>query len=212
MIQPNYAQLILCGGEGRRMASAYAQKALAEFHGHPLLSHALSKQQASTEAVLVSCGPKPAHHTEITLRHEAMQALLNDSKVPTETLYDASDLHLGPLAGIFSGLDYCIQQRPYCEHLLVSPVDTPRQAPDLGQQLLAASRQAPKHIIVSECEGRLHPLHSLWPVAAYQSLEDYLSRGERRVMGFIERFGYESLNVPDPDSFQNINSPEDLSS
>ncbi|MBB6522916.1 molybdenum cofactor guanylyltransferase [Pseudoteredinibacter isoporae] len=207
----NYAQLILCGGEGRRMAPAYSQKALAIFNGRPLIEHALDKQIPQNDAVLISCGP-PHSESHSKAPQHAIQTVLDNSPIACKPLNDGSEQHLGPLAGILSGLEYCIQHRPDCQYLLVSPVDTPKQPPDLGLQLLNAVHAQGDQIIVSECRGRTHPLHSLWPVRAHHSLGRYLDRGERRVMGFIEHFGVQRLAFPDSEAFRNINSPEDLSS
>lgn len=207
----SYAQLILCGGEGRRMASAYEHKALAVFQGRTLIEHTLDKQIPSHDAILLSCGPALGHEPDSAKKQQALSEILSLGNIPCEPIFDQSEQHLGPLAGILSGLEYCIQHRPQCQHLLVCPVDTPEQPSGLGKALLALATSHPEHIIVSECQGRTQPLHSLWPIALHRRLEQYLNSGERRVMGFIKASPYQTLRFPDSEAFRNINSPEDLS-
>ncbi|WP_299982694.1 molybdenum cofactor guanylyltransferase [uncultured Pseudoteredinibacter sp.] len=204
----NCASVILCGGQGRRMKQAYDNKALAQYRGRSLLEHALQKQMNGN--VLLSCGPKP-FSAEI---ENALKTIIQQAPLKPTLLYDGSTEHQGPLAGILSALEFCTLKRPDIDALLVSPIDTPRQTPSLNKQLLKEAElgnsEQRSNIILAECAGRTHPLHSLWPLSCLTELKTYLESGERRVMGFIRQWGYRSVNFDNAESFKNINSPEDL--
>lgn len=204
----NCASVILCGGEGKRMKQAYDNKALAEYQGRSLLEHALEKQ---TEGViLLSCGPKLFSKV---IENE-LETVIGQLPLEPTLLYDDSKEHQGPLAGILSALEYCAQQLPEIDALRISPIDTPRQTPSLHKQLLKEAElgnsEQRSNILLAECAGRTHPLHSLWPINCLTELRAYLESGERRVMGFIRQWGYRSVNFENAESFKNINSPEDL--
>lgn len=204
----NCASVILCGGEGRRMKQAYDNKALAQYQGRSLLEHALEKQMEGV--ILLSCGPKPLS----AALEKKLETTIGQLPREPSLLCDESKEHQGPLAGILSALEYCAQQLPEIDVLLVSPIDTPRQTPSLHKQLLKRAElgnsEQRSNIILAECAGRSHPLHSLWPINCLTELRAYLESGERRVMGFIRQWGYHSVNFDNAESFKNINSPEDL--
>ncbi len=190
------------------MKQAFDNKALAQYQGRSLLEHALEKQMEGI--ILLSCGPKPFS----TAIEKELETVIGQLSLEPSLLYDASKEHYGPLAGILSALEYCAYQQLEIDALLVSPVDTPRQTPSLHKQLLKEAElgnsEPRSDIILAECAGRSHPLHSLWPLSCLAELKTYLESGERRVMGFIRQWGYRSVNFDNAESFKNINSPEDL--
>lgn len=188
------------------MAPAYAFKALALFQGKPLLEHALTNLDKTPDDILISCGPRNRQ----TLWEDQLVPMLSSINISNQPVFDHSDQQQGPLAGILSGLQYCQQHRPDCEALLISPVDTPKQPRELPERLLSQYSFAPKKIISAQANGRIQPLHSLWPLAALDPLRDYLEKGERRVMAFLSSYGYHTVDFQHTDDFHNINTPDDL--
>lgn len=190
------------------MKQAYDNKALAQYQGRSLLEHALEKQMEGV--IILSCGPKPFSK----VIEKELETVIGRLPLEPTLLYDGHREHQGPLAGILSAIEYCTLERPEIDALFVSPIDTPSQRPSLHKQLLKEAElgnsEQRSNIILAECAGRTHPLHSLWPLSCLSELKAYLESGERRVMGFIRQWGYRSVNFENAESFKNINSPEDL--
>lgn len=200
---PRFATLILCGGEGRRLAALGKNKALLEYRGRPLIDWALSRQSDHATQQLLSCGPKD-------LLADDLDRYLNQHASQVQRVFDEQNQRQGPLAGIASGLRFALQNLKGLEYIISSPVDTPQQPIDLAQRLLAHANPSQNKIISSCCQMRIQPLHSLWPVACLDALDSYLASKERRVMGFLEAYGYQTVAFENADLFHNINHQADL--
>lgn len=189
------------------MAPAFTHKALAIYHNKTLLEHALTRLSAPTENTLISCGPI----SKQSLWHHELAPRLSDLGINSRAVFDSSEQHQGPLAGILSGLQYCQRNRPSTMMLLVSPVDTPKQPLNLAQKLLNQYSVSPGKIIAAQVKGRIQPLHSLWPITALGPLNSYLEQGERKVMAFLSSHGFSTVDFSNTEEFSNINTPDDLS-
>jgi molybdopterin-guanine dinucleotide biosynthesis protein A len=81
--------LILAGGEGRRMGGA--DKGLLSYQGRPLVAHVLARLAPQVAGVLIS----------------ANRNLDEYRAFGHEVLPDATDVRVGPLAGLQAGLAAC---------------------------------------------------------------------------------------------------------
>jgi molybdopterin-guanine dinucleotide biosynthesis protein A len=181
------AGVILAGGRSTRMGGR--NKALVEIDGTTLLQYVLDRFSPQVDTVAINSNvPMPGQNLPV--------------------LRDATATFDGPLAGILAGLNWARSQG--FDRLATVAVDTPFFPADLVHRLGAAD---PIRIALARSGMRNHPVFAMWPVAAGEKLHDFLKRGEtRRVMSFLESYGYETVDFPaDPfDPFFNVNTPEDL--
>ena len=56
----------------------------------------------------------------------------------------------------------------------------------------------------------MHPVIGFWHISLFKSLEDFLSKDNRKIMQWVERQNYELINFENKNYFFNINSKSDL--
>ncbi|MCA0405202.1 MAG: molybdenum cofactor guanylyltransferase [Proteobacteria bacterium] len=182
------AAVVLAGGLARRMGGA--DKALLPLAGRPLLSHVLAALGSPPRPCAISANGDPARFAAFGL----------------PVLADSDDTRPGPLAGIATGLRWARAQG--AQALVSAAVDTPILPGDLLERLRGAS--SGMHLTHARAGGRDHPTLALWPIGLLTSLEDYLARGERRMMGFMALHEAIAVEWDSPDLFVNLNTPDDL--
>ncbi len=170
-------------------------KAAAPLGGQPLLAHVIARATAQCERVVVNAGdPAPAW--------------LPDG---IACVADATPGHLGPLAGLLTGLRYLEERAPTIDWLATFPVDTPFVPLDVVARLHAARGDAPGIVCVSR--GRLHAALGLWAKGLCGELREALTiEGLRRADAWVERSGAARLELSATplDPCFNINTPADL--
>lgn len=178
--------VILAGGRSSRMGT---DKALVEIHGVSLLDRAIGRLSPQVDALAINSNFSIADR-------------------PLPILPDATTAFDGPLAGVMAGLNWA--RSLGAERLATVAVDTPFFPIHLVQRLAEIDTS---NIALARSGGRNHPVFALWPVATLDPLRTFLDRGEtRRVMTFLESYGYESVDFPNEpfDPFFNINTPQDM--
>lgn len=169
---------------------AGGDKPLLRLGGHPLITYGLRALSAPGRALAINANGE-------TARFGALGYPL---------LKDRDESFAGPLAGVLAGLDWA--EARGATLLLTAPADCPFLPADLAARLGEA--RAADGIAHARAGGRDHPTTALWPVSARTALADYLNRGERRVMGFLNAFGTTAVDWADETAFFNVNTPEDL--
>lgn len=177
--------LILAGGAGRRMGGA--DKGLLEIAGRPLVAWVLAALAPQTGRLLISANRNLARYATFG--------------VPV--VEDRCGGFQGPLAGIAAALDTI-----ETGWLLVSPCDTPLLPRDLAARLSSALVEQRAVVAIGADTKRSHPLHALIPRHLAGDLAEYLDRGGRSVLGWVERHRPAVAGFAD-DVFCNINRPED---
>lgn len=158
--------------------------------GKPLLHHVAERiaPQVSRLAVSLALGADPGQGAGLAF----------------PILIDGFDRRLGPLAGILSGMDWA--SGIGADHLVAVPVDGPFLPPDLVLRLGLAD--TPR---LARAGGRQHPTFGTWPVGLRADLRAFLASGAApRLRDFAARSGALWVDFPDPDAFDNLNTPEDL--
>lgn len=185
--------LLLAGGEGRRMGGQ--DKGMMPWRGLPMAEWVFNALSSVTSPVLVSA-------------NRSLEGY--ESLAPGRVFEDAAATRgQGPLAGLLRGLTEA--EKLGAQAVLVCPCDTPEINPETLSALLAAWQRQPDRPLVAECEGRIHPLHGVYPVTVLARLSGRLSSGNRRVMGFAESVNAAFLACPGAaEAFRNRNRPEDL--
>ncbi|MFZ4607317.1 MAG: molybdenum cofactor guanylyltransferase [Caulobacter sp.] len=185
---PDLLVVVLAGGEGRRMGG---RKPLRLFRGQSLLAHALDRAFSWSPRVVVS-----------------VRSSDQVGPISTPVLLDAPDIG-GPLAGLSAALTFA--GREGASRLLTLPCDMPVLPDDLARRLdkaLVAGLGA----AMASCAGRLHPVCTVWDVAAQAGLPPYLAGGGSSLRGFAEAVGMTTAvwAAECAPAFENINTPIDL--
>jgi molybdopterin-guanine dinucleotide biosynthesis protein A len=190
--------VVLAGGLSSRMGQ---DKAAVMLGGKPLVHHVIERLAPQTAGLSVNS------NMDTGLDLAPAIAVFGDT-VPG---------HMGPMAGVLSGMRHAARHFPVASHVATVPTDTPFFPPDLVARLQAAITE-PGEIAVAYSAGIMHPVFALWPVTLADELEHWLlSDDKRRVRGFIERHPAAKVDFPmietaegQIDPFFNINTPADL--
>ncbi|WP_276118132.1 molybdenum cofactor guanylyltransferase MobA [Pararhizobium qamdonense] len=188
-----------------------------------VLAGGLSSRMGEDKAA-VMLGDKPlVHHVIERLAPQTDGLSVNSNKgglnlAPGITVFaDTVPGHVGPMAGVLSGMRHAARHLPIASHIATVPTDTPFFPRDLVARLQQALTR-PGQIAVATSAGIMHPVFALWPVALADALEHWLLTDEkRRVRGFIESHPFEKAEFPvietvdgPIDPFFNINTKADL--
>ena len=63
---------------------------------------------------------------------------------------------------------------------------------------------------MARSDGRMQPVFALLHHSLQPSLGEFLARGERKIMRWIESLDYKAVDFPESDAFININTDDDL--
>ncbi|TDT51124.1 molybdenum cofactor guanylyltransferase [Enterobacter sp. AG5470] len=178
--------VVLAGGKASRMGGK--DKGLLELNGKPLWQHVAQRLAPQVENVVISAN-----------RNLDIYRASGLTVVP-----DSLNDFPGPLAGILS-----VMQKIDSEWFLFCPCDTPYVPENLLARLQVQRQQAPA-VWVHDGE-RDHPAIALINRRILPALQDYLARGERRVMVFMRESGGHPVDFSDAKiAFANVNTPDDL--
>ncbi len=111
-------------------------------------------------------------------------------------LYDWPEPGLGPLGGLAAALRHA-RERGF-SHVLSAGVDVPDLPRDMAETLAGEG--------AAIVEGQ--PVVGLWPVAAGEALEAFLTRGGQSLYRFADHVGARRVELSRP--LMNVNYPEDL--
>jgi molybdopterin-guanine dinucleotide biosynthesis protein A len=126
---------------------------------------------------------------------------------------DDAHVSFGPLAGIVAAMDWFARHAPECAYLASFAVDTPFFPLDLVQALVTARGANAGATAAASSGGRLHPVFTLWPLAAEPQLRAALRRSEvprLRDVVLSLRPAIAEIRTAPFDPFFNVNTPEDL--
>lgn len=179
--------VVLAGGMARRMGGV--AKALLLLRGRPLIAHVVDRLSPQVQELLVNANSD-----------EAQYSAFCDRVIPDE-IGDRP----GPLAGLHAGLVHARHS-----WVLAVPCDSPNVPSDLAERLTEAVRNTDAEIAVASAGGRVHPVFCLVSSALAEPLRNYLVRGGRAVMGWIETRRFVVVEFDDERAFVNVNTPKDL--
>ncbi|MFP6681566.1 MAG: molybdenum cofactor guanylyltransferase, partial [Gammaproteobacteria bacterium] len=112
----------------------------------------------------------------------------------------------GPLAGIAAALSSC-----KTSYLAIAPCDSPFLPTDLVARLASPLQASQAEVSVAINGGRPQPVFAVIATRLYESLYDYLTNGERKIMTWYRQQTIVEVDFgPDDSPFANINSPDDL--
>lgn len=170
-------------------------KGMVPWRGRPMAHWVYQALIAVTDDVLISANRSLAEYQQLA---------------PGKVVEDPDCLRdQGPLAGLLTGLTAAANRG--AQAVLICPCDTPGITPATLGALVLAWRAHPDRPAIAESDGRIHPLHGVYPVTLIAELQDELDSGNRRVMGFARAVGAIAVDCPEAgEVFRNRNRPEDL--
>lgn len=178
--------IVLAGGQGRRMGTV--DKGLQLLHGKPMVAAVLERLAPQVDEILINANQNLAAYESFGYR----------------VIPDAIGGFAGPLAGLHAGLSAA--SHPL---VLTAPCDSPFLPLDLFSRL--KNEIQGNDLAVAKTGDQPHPVFALVRSTVRQNLEDFLSRGGRKIDAW-----YASLRVvevpfdDEADAFRNINTREEL--
>ncbi len=180
--------LILAGGRARRMNGK--DKGLVLLAGTSLIEHCVRTLSPQVNQLFISANRNVSHYQRFN--------------VPI--LQDFTDNHEGPLAGLQCALT-ASKEMP----VLVVPCDAPLFPDQLAKRLLEVYEKDTYYAIVPHDGTRLQPLFSLFPPSSLESLNEYLTTGQRKVETWVTSLPYKVVDFSNQsEQFLNINTIDDL--
>ena len=181
--------VVLAGGMSTRYGN---NKALAEFHGIPLIERVLGVMRpVFSHIIIITNTPDEYSYLKLPMYHDIIKGL-------------------GPLGGIFTGLQVIPDNAGFfvaCD------------MPFLNQGLIRhmVEIKADFDLVVPRISGYVEALHSLYGKGCEREIEGLISSGIYQVFRFFNEVSVryvdeDEVRMFDPDlkSFLNINSPEAL--
>ncbi|SMB55680.1 molybdopterin-guanine dinucleotide synthase [Serratia proteamaculans] len=177
--------IILAGGRATRMGGE--DKGLVQVAGIPLYQYVLSRLRSQVGQVAISANRNQERYRESGL------------PIVSDLTPDFS----GPLAGMLAGLKHAST-----EWVAFVPCDVPDFPATLVDQLW---QQKGRALAAYANDGeRAHPTLALLHTSLVPQLEEYLARGERKLMLFLNAAGAKQIAFSGQQTaFHNLNARED---
>jgi molybdopterin-guanine dinucleotide biosynthesis protein A len=186
--------LILAGGKSRRMG---AEKAFLTLSGESLIARTVERARPQVRELLINANGDSTRFAPFGY----------------PVIEDRVAGFLGPLAGIFAGLDWLRANRPDAGWLATFACDCPFFPADLVERLRQVANAERVPLTVAASGGRRHPVFGLWSTAIAETSQTVLvEKGLRKMDDLVARIPHGTADfAADPvDPFFNINTPEDL--
>ena len=181
--------VILAGGQARRMGGA--DKGLQLWRGEPLFEHIYRRLAPQISDISINANRNQQRYAQsgLTVFADGLQGFQ------------------GPLSGMLSGL-----QRADTDFVLFVPCDSPLLPLNLLEKLQSAVENQRVLLAYAHDGERAHPTFCLISTRLTGVLADYLQRGERRLLHFMQQQGGVAVDFSEqPAMFKNMNTLEDLS-
>ena len=186
------AGLILAGGRSRRMR--FVDKSFKKIGNNFLLDYSILRLSLQLDLILINSN------------------VMNNKKLYNNCniLKDCFKGHLGPLAGILTGLKWIKKHKKNISWLITIPVDSPFFPENLVEKFF--SNKTKSKIVLAQSSDRIHPVFGMWHIDLLYPLEDALLKNVRKIDDFTKLFKIKVVKFPfiDYDPFFNINNEDDL--
>ncbi|MGG4609280.1 molybdenum cofactor guanylyltransferase MobA [Providencia sp. Me31A] len=177
--------VILAGGRGSRMGGQ--DKGLVPLLKKPLYQYILARLSPQVGQVIINANRNQARYSESHLT----------------VISDLNNDFSGPLAGMQAALHHA-----KTEWLLFVPCDVPNFPLNLAEKMF---REKGDHLACyAQDSEREHPTFALLHYSLKNQLDDYLARGDRKLMLFMRKIAAKGVIFSsETDSFVNLNTLED---
>ncbi|WP_315708846.1 molybdenum cofactor guanylyltransferase MobA [Brenneria uluponensis] len=178
--------VILAGGQAIRMGGK--DKGLMELDGKPLYQLVLSRLAPQVDKIIINANRN--------------QVIYQQSGYPV--VNDINKNYAGPLAGVLTGL-----VTVKTEWVIFVPCDVPALPLDLVSRLWQG--RGDKKAAYATDGNRAHPTLLLIHTNLASALDEYLAKGDRKLMLFLNKIDAQSVSFSDqPQAFRNFNTTDDL--
>ncbi|WJV53936.1 molybdenum cofactor guanylyltransferase MobA [Prodigiosinella aquatilis] len=178
--------VILAGGQATRMGGK--DKGLMELDGKPLYQLVLSRLAPQVDKIIINANRN--------------QVIYQQSGYPV--VNDINKNYAGPLAGVLTGL-----VTVKTEWVIFVPCDVPALPLDLVSRLWQG--RGDKKAAYATDGNRAHPTLLLIHTNLASALDEYLAKGDRKLMLFLNEIDAQSVSFSDqPQAFRNFNTTDDL--
>jgi len=180
--------VILAGGRARRMDGQ--DKGLMLLAGISLTEHCINALSPQVSQLFIS----------------ANRNITQYQKFSFPILTDTLNSYEGPLAG----LQQALLMSPDIP-VLVVPCDAPLLSGQLADRLLKVYQGNNYFAVIPHDGTRLQPLFALFSPSSLESLNKYLTAGQRKVEAWVTSLPYKVVDFSDQSAhFLNINTTDDL--
>ncbi|MBL1142419.1 MAG: molybdenum cofactor guanylyltransferase [Proteobacteria bacterium] len=180
--------VILAGGQARRMEGQ--DKGLVLLNNKPMIEHVIQVLKPQVSHLLINANRNHDKYSEFGF----------------DIISDELSGYHGPLAGMASALDKI--NTPY---MLTVPCDSPFIPDDLVHRLINALESEDAEISVAHNGDRIQPVFCLIKKELLSSINDYLSKGERKIDKWFKQHAVVIADFSDiPETFDNLNTIEDI--
>ena len=186
---PSITAIILAGGKARRMGGE--DKGLILFNHKPLIQHVINALKPQLNTIIINA------NRNIELYQNFGYPVVSDSL----------EGFFGPLAGMLSAM-----QSVDSDYILTAPCDAPMISPQYRQRMMETLLHQQADIAVAFDGERLQPVFSLIPTHLQHDLAQYLAQSDRKIDLWFEQYKLAVVDFSDqPESFANVNTPDDIS-
>ena len=172
----NVSAIILSGGLSTRMGQ---DKCELVYNGKTFLQHQIDKVRNIGIEDIVLSGYRGTSVNEKIIKDEMM---------------------LGPLSGIYLGLNAIENDRAY-----VTSVDTIFVHEDVIKKLIDESFATDENILVITHHSKTEPLIAIYKKAIVEKIKDKLDKKDLKVLNLLSEVGCKYVEIDDDDEFMNIN-------
>lgn len=117
----------------------------------------------------------------------------------------------GPLAGLCRVMEELETYEDQPEFIIIVPCDAPLFPADLVKRLHDEYVRNETLAVIPYDGSRVQPLFGLYSLNAFSSLKDYLARGNRKVIAWVESIPHKVVDFSEnADAFLNINTETEL--
>lgn len=179
--------VILAGGMARRMGGV--DKGLIELNGRPMIEYIIEALKPQVDDIIINANRNLERYRHYG--YPVVEDIMGD--------------YFGPLAGMASGLQACSSER-----ILIVPCDSPFIPPFLANKLNTALLEQDAELSVANDSERMQPVFAMLRSHLLPSLRAYLDAGGRKIDTWYAEHKIALVDFSDwPDTFININTPED---
>jgi molybdopterin-guanine dinucleotide biosynthesis protein A len=187
--QTKVTGVILAGGLARRMNNQ--DKGLINYKGHPMVSYAIAALTSVADQSLINANRNRDQYQAFGL----------------SVVADQTDSFDGPLAGVLTAMIHTD-----ADVLVVMPCDSPLIKAEHLQKLLSTRAENNADVAVAFDGERLHPVFLAIKTSLKNSLQNYLTSGQRKVDHWLEQQKMVKADFSnEPEIFININTMTELS-
>ncbi|GLP97540.1 molybdenum cofactor guanylyltransferase MobA [Paraferrimonas sedimenticola] len=180
------AAVVLAGGLARRMGGN--DKGLVQLGQRSMIEYAIDCLSAQVEQVVINANRNLEKYAQFGL----------------PLVSDESNDFAGPLAGVAAAMTAVNSQ-----WLVSAPCDCPLLPSDLVERMLAKAQQENALVAVAHDGERPQHVVLLVHTSLYQSINEFLARGDRKIVLWYRQHPYVEVDFSDcASAFVNVNTPE----